>query len=216
MNSDMKERTRVSPILVGAIAALIILSCGEYIIQRATSDYFQYETGNWWQLIGEADTLFVEVETPDTMRQEEVIPVSYNGIGHFVFEAEEAIYEYVSVVYNFAGSDYLVIDDFIGRIELPLVNGNTWHDSLVRSIDVSGQQITARYDLIGTITDCQYNEAYDGDVYMIEIATALLMETPDTTIIDSLNILEVYAPGIGIIRYRDDTDDYILNDYQVQ
>lgn len=193
-----------------------MLSCEEHLIQRATADYFQYEPGNWWQLIGEADTLFIEIELSDSILQEEVIPVSYNGIGHFVFEADEAVYEYVSVVYTFSGSEYLVIDDFIEKLELPLIAGNTWEDSLIGSIEVSGQQIVACYNLTGSITGCQYHETYDGDVYTIEIQSALRIETPDTLIIDSLSILESYAPGVGIIRFRNEHDDYMLTDFQVQ
>jgi len=102
------------------------------------------------------------------------------------------------------------------RMELPFVVGTSWHDSLYNSIDVSGQQIAARYDLTGAVTDCQFSSVYDGDVYTIEIATITVIETPDTTINDSLSILEEYAPGIGIVRFRDDTDDYIVTEYQVQ
>jgi hypothetical protein len=191
-------------------------ACDDHIIQRATSDYFQYESGNWWRLVGTADTLVIEVESTDTIKQQEVLPVSYNGVGHFVYEADDALYEYVSIAYTFSGTEHQVIDDFIAKMELPFVVGSSWHDSVYNSIDVSGMQITASYDVTGTVTDSRYSTVYDGDVYTIEITTVVMIETPDSTVNDSVSVLEEYAPGIGIVRYRDDTDEYIVTDYQVQ
>jgi hypothetical protein len=195
---------------------LVCVSCDEHIIQRAASDYFQYEPGNWWRLIGTADTLYVEVESPDTIDQIEVIPVSYNGKARFVFEGDEALYEHISVVYTFSGSEYPVIDDFIARIELPFVNGNTWHDSLTGSIEVAGQEVTAQYHVWGSIIDCQYSDTYDGDVYTIEIMTRTQMVTSDTTVTDSVSVREEFAPGIGIVRFHSGTEEYFLTDYLVQ
>jgi hypothetical protein len=200
--------------LVGTF--MFVLSCDQHIIQRAASDYFRYEPGNWWHLAGTDDTIYVEVEPVDTINQTEVIPVAYNGNARFVFEADEALYEYISIVYTFAGSEYSVIDDFSARIEFPLVNGNTWQDSLIGSVEVSGQSVNARYEVHGSITNCQYSETYDGDVYTIEILTRTLFVTPDTSIVDSSMILEEFAPGIGIVRVRDQTGDYVLSDYLVQ
>jgi hypothetical protein len=216
MHSNEERKKRVLIMTAIMIVLLIAVACEEHLIQRATSDYFQYESGNWWRLVGAVDTLIVEIEPLDTIRQQEVIPVSYNGVGHFVYEADDALYEYVSITYTFSGSDHEVIDDFITKIELPFVVGTSWHDSLYNTIDVSGQQIAARHDLTGRVTDCQYNSLYDGDVYTIEISTSTLIQTPDTTINDSLSILEEYAPGIGIIRFLNDIDDYMVIDYQVQ
>ena len=198
------------------LTCLLVAACEEHIIQRATSDYLQYETGNWWLLVGAADTFVIEVEFPDTIRQQEVLPVSYNGVGHFVYEADEALYEYVSISYTFSGTEYQVIDDFIARMELPFVRGSSWHDSVYNSIEVSGMQIAASYDVTGTVTDCRYSSVYDGDVYTIEITTLTMLETPDSTINDSVSVLEEYAPGIGIVRFRNETDEYIVSDYQVQ
>lgn len=192
------------------------VSCDEHIIQRAASDYFQYEPGNWWQLTGTADTLYIEVELPDTVGQTEVMPVSYNGHARFIFEDDEGLYQYVSVMYTFSGFEYPVIEDFIVRIELPLVNGNTWHDSLMGLIEVSGQDISAQCHVWGSIIECRYSDIYDGDVYTIEVTTRTHLITPDTTVIDSMSILEEFAPGIGIVRFQNGTDEYLLTDYLVQ
>jgi len=198
------------------IMTATIISCDVYIIQRGASDYFQYEPGNWWHLVGNADTLFVEVEALDTIGNTEIIPVSFNGYARFVYEGDEALYEHVSIVYVFSGSEYPVIDDFVERVELPLVNGNSWRDSLVGSIEVSGQQITGQYDVWGMIIDSRYSSEHDGDLYTIEITTRTQLVTPDTVITDSLRVLEEYAPGIGIVRFQDQTDEYLLTDYLVQ
>ena len=196
-----------------AIVLFGIVDCGNHIVQRAVEDYFQYHEGNWWQLVGTSDTMYVEVEPADTVLQKHVMPVSYNGIARMIHDADEALYEFISVEYTFAGSPFTVINDFAVFIELPMVKGNTWRDSLIDSLEVSGQVVHATYHVWGIVSDCAYDERHGGDVYTIELNSVLSVTSPDTAIIDSSAILEEYAPGTGVVRFRNETDDYLLDEY---
>lgn len=192
----------------------LLLSCDNHIIERATINYFPYEEGNWWRYRGDSDTLLVEVEPPDTLLQTEVIPVSFGGNIKYFVEDDRALSEYVKIIYNFSGDDYTIIENFITRIELPLVYGNVYQDSLIDSLNVFGQWVKVRYHIRGTVSelDVWYSEAG----YKIELITVYNFFSPDTTVIDTVYQEEYYFPEVSLVRFYDGETWYDLIDYEVQ
>lgn len=198
------------------LLALFLFCSNDHFVQRTSRDYFFFEEGNWWRYASIDDTVLVEVEPPDTILQIEFFPVSFGGYTKYLAEEPDAIIEYVNILYNFAGDDYTMIDDFIMRIELPLVDGHVWEDSLVGSLDVSGQLIQAKYAVSGGVTEFTYDEDFDGDVYTVEIISIETLISPDTTVVDSNYIVEYYAPDIGLVRFDTEEGAYTLIDYEIQ
>ncbi len=198
------------------VILLFLLSCDNYIIERASSDYFPIEEGNWWHYVRDSDTLIAEVEPLDTILQIECFPITFGGYLKYWSEDYGSISEYINIIYNFSGDDYTIIEDFIVRIELPLIDGNTWEDSLVDSLNISGEWIHAKYNISGRVSGFSYSENFDGDVYTIELNTIESLISPDTTIIDSNYVVEDYAPDIGLVRFENGDGEYTLIDYELQ
>lgn len=198
------------------LLAVFVFCSNDHFVQRASRDYFLFDEGNWWRYASNDDTVLVEVEPPDTILQTECFPVSFGGYTKYLAESREAIIEYINVLYNFAGDDYTIIDDFVMRIELPLVDGNSWEDSLVGSLDVAGQLIQAKYHVRGSVNEFAYDEDLDGDVYTIGLTFIETVISFDTTMIDSNYVVEYYAPDIGLVRFDNEAGEYILIDYEVQ
>ena len=206
----------VSGITYSLIVFLLMLSC-DNIIQKATSDYFPFTEGNWWRYVSNNDTILVEVEPADTILQRECVPISYGGAATYLAKDDEAISEYVKIIYNFSGLDYTIIENFIRRIELPLINGNSYRDSLIDSLNISGQWISAKYQINSVVSDTDYIDTlYSGDVYKIAITISQNLISPDTSIIDSTYVEEYYAPNIGLIRFVNTEGDYSLMEYEVR
>jgi hypothetical protein len=184
------------------------------VIQRAAEDYFPMRADYWWRYASENDTLFVEVEPADTILGVEYFPVSYNGIVKNLVEFDNGIAQYVRKIYNYAGNDHTIIEDFIIRLELPLVEGNSYQYYLSDSIYVASQLVKAYYEVNGTIVDYAYDSDY-GDVYELSITTIESMITPDTSLVDTNEVTEFYAPGIGMVRLTDGTSEYRLIEYNI-
>jgi hypothetical protein len=194
---------------------LLIVYCGDnHIVERAASDYFPLQEGSWWMYGNGSDSVFVEVEPADTILQIECFPVSYNGAARYLVKSDESVSQYILKIYNLAGTDYTVLEDFITRIELPFIEGNDYHHVLRDSIFVADQLITAQYEIIGSVIDFAHESAY-GDVYQVEITTIASMVTNDTSITDTSGVIEYYAPEIGMIRFRDATSEYELIEYSI-
>lgn len=197
------------------LVSFLFVSCGDNIIQRAASDYFQYREGNWWQLASDQDTMLVEVEAVDTLLQVECFPVSFGGYTKHLTKRPDAISQYIKITTNFGGADHTVIEDFIKRIELPLVDGNTWQDSLVDSIFVSGAWVKAKFYVSGSILGFETIGGY-GDVYTIEIRNIEVIISPDTMMIDTIDVIEDYAPDIGLVCFEHTDGVFNLIDYEVE
>lgn len=194
---------------------LIFLICcsNNHIIQRASSDYFPLAEGNWWRYVSSDDTLLIEIEPLDTILQTECFPVSAGGYVRYLAKDDESISEYINIVYNFAGETYTIIENFIMRIELPLIEGNVYEDSLVDSLNLFGQWIKAKYHISGEVAEYEYrNDFFEGDVYKLEISTTETLISPDTTIINT-NYEEYYAPDIGLVQFVTESIEYNIIQY---
>jgi hypothetical protein len=208
----MRSKTAIG---VAVVLFVLFTGCGDNIIQRASSDYFRYHEGNWWQLASDQDTMIVEIETVDTLLHLECFPVSYGGYTEFHVKAPDAILEYACAIYHFNGADHTIVEDFMTRIELPLVAGNSWQDSLVDSLYVSGIWLKARIYYDGRVMGFDNMPEY-GDVYEIEINKIKTIITPDSTYSDTIDMNESYAPGTGLIRLDHGNGVYELIDHSVE
>ncbi|MBE0432784.1 hypothetical protein IBX73_04870 [candidate division WOR-3 bacterium] len=194
---------------------LLVIGCGEnHIVQRAADDYFPLREGYWWRYAGENDTVLVEVEPKDTLLEIECFPVSYNGMPKYLAKHAGSISQYVIRTHNVAGDDYTIIEDFVVRIELPLVVGNTHHHVLADSVSVAGHSIQARHEFIGQVVGYDFESAY-GDVYEVSITTIRSFSIDGTALADTGEVTEYYAPGVGMVRFRDGTAEYELIVYNI-
>ena len=90
-----------------------------------------------------------------------------------------------------------------------------WQDSLVDSIFVAGVWIKAMFSLHGLVTGFENMSGY-GDVYTVEISTIKTISSPDTTYTDTIDVVESFAPGIGIVHLENDNGIFNLIDHQVE
>ena len=195
------------------LCVMLAVFCSDnHIVQRAAEDYFPLLAEYWWRYASETDTLYVEVEPADTILGIQYYPVSYNGVVKYLSKFENGIAQYVRKIFNYAGNDHTVLEDFIVRLELPLIAGNSYHYGLSDSIYVANQLIKAQYDVDGIIVDYTHDSDY-GDVYEVNITTIESLITPDTSIVDTNEVTEYYAPGVGMVRLIDGASEYVLLEY---
>jgi hypothetical protein len=201
------------------VLAFFALACSDHIIERAASDYFPYSEGNWWiysdGALYEPQTVRLEVEAVDTILQVECYSLNFSGEFHYISKTGLALNEYIQLSQNYGGQDYLIAEGFVKRIELPLVKGNIYSDSLVDSLDFFGEWIKGRYLVRGVVSDHQNDPVY-GEIYKVIITTTRTITTPDTTITNEELKYEYYAPGIGLVRFDEQNTEFRLVEYNVE
>lgn len=199
------------------ILILLFVACSDnHFVQRAAGDYFPLEQGNIWYYALGADTIVVEVEPPDTLLGRECYPVSFGGYTRWFAKASDAVDEYVKIVYFFSGDEYTILEDYAMRMELPFIADNTWHDSLVDSLEISGQWITAKHYVDGEVIGYYYDDDYEADVYGCMLTTTTMLITPDTVMTETHFFQETYAPEIGLVDFDHGDGTYTLVDYTIQ
>ena len=197
------------------LITLIVLFCGDnHIVQRAAEDYFPLRDDSWWRYVGDGDTVYVEVEPADTLLQIECFPVSYNGVVRYLAKSDQGVSHYIRKIYNYAGNDHTVIEAFVVRLELPFMKDNNYQYSLSDSIYVANQLVRAYYEVNVTVVDYAYDSDY-GDVYEVNVMTIESLLAPATFLIDTTEVTEYYAPGIGMVRFIDDAIEYRLIEYNI-
>ena len=201
------------------VAALLFLSCQDFIVERAASDYFPLSEGNWW-LYSRDDlydpmTILVEVEARDTIAQVECYPVNFSDGARYYAEDSKGISEYIRITHTFSGNEYTIAQGFIRRLELPLVKGSAYEDSLFGTLDVSGEVITAVYRVDGFVADYEDDELY-GSIYRVVFNAVTNVSFQDSTVQTVYQVDEYYAPGIGLVRFHTDEGSYRLVDYTIE
>ena len=211
------HRTKIPWFLIPAL--LLITGCGNNIVERSAADYFPYAAGNWWRYNNNSSydpqTIFVEVEPLDTLIQIECYPVTYSGVASYYALGATGIREYIKIVHAFAGEEYTVLEGFIKRVVTPLVTGSGFADSLADSLNVAGAWIKGKYEIRGLVSEFTDDELY-GNVYKIAFTVRETVVDPDTTIIWDRNFNEVYAPGIGLVRFNNEQGEFHLSEYDLK
>jgi len=208
--------TRIPEHLI--LLLLLIVGCGNNIIERSAGDYFPYTAGNWWRYNNtssyDPQTIFVEVEPLDTLLQIECYPVTFSGVASYYAFGNTGIREYVKVVYTFAGTEYAVLQGFVKRIVTPLVSGFNFADSLADSLNIAGAWIKGKYETRGLISEYREDELY-GNVYKISFSIRETVVTPETTTVRDRNLTEYYAPGVGLVRFDNEQGEFHLSEYDL-
>lgn len=214
----MNFRLRVGTILLCYIIILSI-SCKDNIIERAGSEYFPIKQGNWWRYANndpyQPEIVSITVEPVDTLLQREVYPFNISGEFHYFSKDTKGIKEYIEITHNYGGSIYTILQGYITRLELPLVRGNRFTDSLSDSLDFFGIWIKGRYLINGLVSDYQNDELY-GEVYKVIISISESVVTPDSNISSQRYVEEYYAPGIGLVRFKNSDGEFSLTDYHLE
>ncbi|MEO0124392.1 MAG: hypothetical protein ABIL69_10375 [candidate division WOR-3 bacterium] len=207
-------------ILVILFCVLFLLSaCKNHIIERAASEYFPMKEGNWWNYTN--DDLYnpisinIKTEAPDTILHHECYPFNVSGEIHYYSKDEEGIKEYIKIIKSYGGSDYTILEGFIFKLELPLVSGNRFVDSLVDSLNFFGQWIKVRYIINALVSEYQQDEIY-GEVYRVVINRYQSVITQDSTISKEEYVEEYYAPGIGMIEFKNSAGRFRLKDFNIE
>ncbi|MEO0206067.1 MAG: hypothetical protein ABIL22_05275 [candidate division WOR-3 bacterium] len=198
---------------------LVFSACENNIIERSATDYFPIKEGNWWYYANNdlynPKNINITVESPDIILQRECYPFNVSGEFHYYSKDQKGIKEYILVTQNYGGYDYTILQGFVTRLELPLVQGNQFSDSLVDSLDLADKWIKAYYSINGLVSDYQNNEIY-GEVYRIIISKHQYISTQDSTIANEEYVEEYYAPNIGLIKFKNRDGEFTVTDFHIE
>ncbi len=201
------------------VFAVMFVSCQDFIIERSASDYFPLSEGDWW-LYSRDDlydpmTILVEVEALDTIVQVECYPVNFADRTRYYAQDTKGISEYIQITQTFSGNEYTIAEGFVRRLELPLLKGSAYTDSIFGSLDVSGEPIYAVHRVDGFVVDFEDDDLY-GSVYRVSISAVTSISYLDSTVQTTYQVDEFYAPGIGLVRFDADDGSYRLLDYEIE
>lgn len=210
---------RLKKVIILCFTTFLFTTCQNHIIERSSSEYFPLKSGNWWQYANNdlynPHVINISVEPLDTFLQRECYPFNVSGEFHYFSKDTKGIKEYIEMTYNYSGAIYIILQGYITRLELPLVKGNRFTDSLSDSLNFFGKWIKGHYLINGLVSDYENDKLY-GDVYKIIFSISQSIMTPDSNISSELFFEEYYAPGIGLVRFKNNNGEFSLTDYHLE
>ena len=200
---------------------LILVSCSyeNPFTARINCDYFPIDdTGNFWLYEGiEGEQKYIEVKQTVQKDGREAIVIEENWQETYWYKGEGYISRYMNVDINFNGEIFLVEKRWQPYIEIPIVEGNSWSDIWMDTLQFHNQPLYRFNSLRGYVEGFVTVKLSSGtfkNVYRIRFESC---EEINSTIIGDLLIEETYrewyAPDIGMIKSKHDDENWELSSY---
>ncbi|MGQ9534722.1 MAG: hypothetical protein ACUVQ3_04840 [bacterium] len=210
---------RLKKFIIVWFTTVLSTTCQNHIIERSSNEYFPLKSGNWWQYANNdlynPQVINIDVDSVVTFLQRECYPFNVSGELHYFSKDTKGIKEYIEMTHNYSGATYVILQGYITRLELPLVKGNRFIDSLSDSTNFFGKWIKGRYLINGLVSDYENDKLY-GDVYKVIFSISQSITTPDSSISSELYLEEYYAPGIGLVRFKNNDGEFNLTLYHLE
>jgi hypothetical protein len=201
------------------LIAVLSTGCQDRIIERSSYKYYPLDEGNWWRYsdnsLYDPQSVIIEVESLDTLLEKECYSVSISGNVVYYTETDRGVSEYAHITYTFSGSEYTIVEGFVDWLELPMVSGNQWKDSVCGNLSISGNDIHAKHIVDVLVSEYTVEELY-GSVYKVVRTISDIVVSPDSTVETIYTTEEYYAPNIGLIRFHNQEGEFSLVEYEIQ
>ncbi|HDM90883.1 MAG TPA: hypothetical protein ENG67_06735 [candidate division WOR-3 bacterium] len=189
--------------------AFILLSCSLPfgVIDRALSDYFPLETGNYWNYVTQdGDTISARIEGDTVILGDTAFIYTFGSDLYYFFKADNGIDRYYYFV-TYRGGDKVVLEKRIGSyLSLPLIDGYARTDSFSNTVVVVNDtfQCFHTVDLrISLVGDLSVGDRTFHEVYSAEITDSRRVDSPLGTSASERHEVLCLAPDVGIIRKQE-------------
>lgn len=194
---------------------ILLLGC-ENIVYRMDNDYFPLKTTNKWEYEDSKGNLrIIEVAGDSTVQGFPSKIVENNFKPEFWCKTEEKVRKFIVKTINIDGEDDTLEQMYRTYYLLPFIKGDSWESSFGDTLEVYGDSIFFIHKIEGEVLDIEDSVSVPAGVFY-EIYKLKLKESftlNDSTWTDSA--YEWYAPGIGLIKREDSTQE-VLKSYYIK
>ncbi len=197
------------------ILIAFLLGC-ENIVYRMDNDYFPLKTTNKWEYEdSKANLRIIEVVGDSTVQGLPSKIVENNFKPEFWYKTKERVRKFIVKTINIDGEDDTLEQIYRTYYLLPFIKGDSWESNFGETLEVYGDSIFFTHRIEGKVLDIEDSVSVPAgtfyEVYKLRIKETFTLN--DSTWIDS--VYEWYAPGIGLIKREDSTQE-VLKSYYIK
>lgn len=181
-----------------------------------SADYFPLETqGNSWEFENEDGARLLLFSFGNTIKGErECCLIERNYSPEYWYEDSKELAKYEMEYYDFGGERIVFTSQWMRWLELPLIEGNSWRDTLDVGEIVLGEKVQRKIVSDANVEGIELVEVQAGRFHQCyKIRIKRLRDTwVNSTLLESDTTLlyEWYAPDIGLVKFNKNGDVYNL------
>lgn len=198
------------------IFLLFIINCGnDWLLYRASNDYFPLKTGNTWVYNKDGIITTLEVLTDTTAYGLSCSHLTRNFSDEYWSKSNGEVKKLFLRTINYSGTDYILQQSWLLEYQLPFVLGNLWSETYNDTVIILGdtfkiyQQIWRK---VMEITDISVPAGSFFQTYKIEFSETFSLNDSTEQYIG----FEWFAPGVGLIKRITNNVEEVLIDYSVK
>lgn len=185
------------------------------MIYRISADYFPAEVeGNSWEFEStEGMTVLLVSFGKATKGQRECVLIERNYAPEYWYENSAELARYEIEHYDFQGQR-IEFNRWLRYLELPLLVGNSWSDTLDAVEVVSGERVERRVVSYGKAEAIETVKVQAGTFR--ECYKVSLVRERETFVnfalreCDTIRTCEWYAPDVGLVKFVENGEEYSL------
>ncbi|MEO0072080.1 MAG: hypothetical protein ABIK10_01385 [candidate division WOR-3 bacterium] len=189
-------------------------NCDNWILYRATSEYFPLSVGNRWVYKKGDELRFVEVCSETIIGGYSAFVIRNNFQDEFWKINEGRIEKLIQRYIIIAGNEYLLKRRWGIRYQIPLIWGNHWNDYERDSINVLGQNYSFEYVANWQIVGCEDVITPAGsfiESYRLDFFEEITINGEHEIYQGS----EWLAPNVGLVKRVINGQEELLIDYTI-
>jgi len=181
-----------------------------------SSDYFPFETeGNSWEFESEDGASLLLLSSGEAIRGErECFIIERNFSPEYWYRSSCELARYEVEDYDFGGETVVLVNRWVRHLELPLVEKNSWSDTLEVVKSVLGETVERRVVSYGKVEGIESVDVEAGRFHQCyRVRLERLRETRVESVLlesDTTLSYEWYAPDIGLAKFHENGVTYNL------
>jgi len=198
-------------------ALLVSISCHnqDWILYRASSDYFPLRNGDWWKYETQNITKLVEVQGDTFVNNQPCIHL-FNAYEDEYWTDDNGNMRKLNLrTVNYGGTDYVLENEWLLQYKLPFVLGSLWSDVFTDTVVILGDSYRLKHNIIRKVVQIEDLNIPAGtffQAYKIEYNETFTFNDS----IENYSGFEWFAPGVGLIKKVINNSETILTDYSVK
>ncbi len=198
------------------ILSLVFFGCDNPLIHRMSADYFPMETaGNRWEFESEDGVKLLLLSSGEAMKGDrDCFLVERNYSPEYWYEDSRELAKYEIEYHGFGGERIVLTGRWVRYLELPLVLGNSWSDSVDVQKTVSGEDVQRKVMSRGEVEAIEFVDVQAG---RFDHCYKVKMTKSRETLVDSILLesdttltYEWYAPDVGLVKFSENGTVYNL------
>lgn len=186
-----------------------------WVLLRASSDYFPIHNGNYWKYQYQNTLIVVEVKNDTVINNTLAKIITRNFENEYWLQNDNELKKLELRYVNYGGIDYPIQNVFLLQYKFPFILGSSWSTTFNDTVNVLGENYVIKQTIarqVVAIEDINVPAGSFFQTYKIDFIESFMLNDSTEYYAGS----EWYAPDVGLVKRVINHNEQVLIEYSLQ